>query len=116
MTIGNYISAVRVKLSDTVQPYRYQPSEIADQLRAALWRARQMRPSLCYADGRLVQVDADVNFGAAVSTVVRPELDRYFDGLVMLAAAGVVENDTGDKVDIALAERWRTQGQGIIVA
>lgn len=110
MLISDYIQRVREKLSDTIAPYRFTSTEISASLNEALQRVRGVRPSLCYQAGRIVEPADDVNFAAAISTTVRSELDRYAEGLVFMAAARVLANDNSDTNNIAVAEKWRTQG------
>lgn len=110
MTIGDYIERTRLKLADTVQTYRFSATDVAVSLNEALNRARQVRPSLCYSGGRLIEDSADVNFSASVTITVRPELDRYSEALVFLAAARVLGNDNADTNNAAVAENWRNKG------
>jgi hypothetical protein len=114
MTIGKYISNVRIKLSDAVAPYRVSDEKITDALQEALRRARQMRPSLCYAGGVLLPEASDVNFAAPVSTAVRAELDSYSEGLVFIAAARILADDNADTLNLALSDKWQTRGTEIL--
>lgn len=114
MTIGKYISNVRIKLSDAVAPYRVSDEKITDALQEALRRARQMRPSLCYTAGRLLSEASDVNFAAPVSTTVRNELDNYAEGLVFIAAARILADDNADTLNLALSDKWLARGTEIL--
>jgi len=114
MTIGKYISNVRSKLSDAVAPYRVSDEKITDALQEALRRARQMRPSLCYAGGVLLPEASDVNFAAPVSTTVRNELDNYAEGLVFIAAARILADDNADTLNLALSDKWLARGTEIL--
>ena len=114
MTIGKYISSVRAKLSDDKQPYHVATVEVTDSLTEALRRARSVRPSLGYQDGVLVPDDTEVDFTAAVSTVVRSALDRYSEALVLIAAARLLVADNADTMNVALAEKWREQGMELL--
>ena len=110
MLISNYIERARLKLADTVQPYRFSDADITTSLQEGLKRARQVRPSLAYSGGRFVELSADVNFSAVISTTVRAELDPYAEALVLLAAGRVLANDNSDTNNGTVAERWRSQG------
>jgi hypothetical protein len=114
MTVGDYINTVRAKLSDAVAPYRFSAADISASLREALRRARQIRPSLCYKDGALVSEAADVDFSAAVSTVVRVELDPYAEALAFLAASRILINDNADTLNLAVSEKWKSAALEIL--
>lgn len=114
MTIGKYISNLRIKLSDAVAPYRVSDEKITDALQEALRRARQMRPSLCYTAGRLISEASEVNFAASVSTTVRNELDNYAEGLVFIAAARILADDNADTLNLALSDKWLARGTEIL--
>jgi len=114
MTVGKYISNVRAKISDAVVPYRVPDTEITESLTAALQRARQVRPSLCYQDGVLVPDASDVAFAGATSATVRTALDRYAEALVFLAASRVLLNDNADTLNVGLAEKYETKAMGLL--
>ena len=114
MTIATYISRVREKLSDNVQPYRISTVEITDALKEALIRAKSVRPSLRYADGVLVHDEQDITFAENSATTVRSELDRYAEGLVFLAAGRALANDNADTLNIAVSEKWKAAGLEIL--
>lgn len=114
MNVGQYISNTRTKLSDDVQPYRVATERITASLKEALRRARQVRPSLSYADGVLVPEASDVDFTEAISTTVRTELDPYSEALVFIAAARVLMDDNADTLNIAVAEKWKANGLEIL--
>lgn len=114
MNIGKYISNTRIKITDDVQPYRVTTERITDALKEALRRARQVRSSLCYSNGVLVAQEAEVDFAAATSITVRPELDPYSEALVFLAAAKVLMDDNADTLNIGVAEKWKANALEIL--
>ena len=115
MTVGNYIAAVRTKISDDVPTYRVPDTEVAASLRVALLRARQVRPSIGYANGVIVPQAQEVDFTGVTSATVRSELDPYFEALVLIAAARVLVNDNADTLNVALSEKWRGQGMELLL-
>lgn len=114
MTVGEYTGMVRAKISDDVAPYRVTPLEVSNSLREALRRARQVRSSLAYKDGRLLAESDDVNFAATASTTVRVELDNYAEAIVFIAAARILANDNADTLNVGLSEKWRAQGTELL--
>lgn len=114
MTVADYITGVRDKLSDNVQPYRVSPADVASALAGALSRAKQLRASLRYQDCVPIADDADVNFAGSTSATVRAELDRYSDALIFLAAARCLVNDNADTLNVALADKWDKRGTELL--
>ena len=110
MTVGNYIAGVRTKLADIVQVCRFSPAEVSESLTVALKRAKQVRPSLRFANMVPINAADDVDFAGSVSATVREELDPYFEALVLLAAARMLANDNSDTMNGSVAEKWKGQG------
>lgn len=115
MTVSDYISRTRIKLSDNVSPYRFGDAEVQNALTASLYKAYQVRPSLRYENGALVTDETEVNFSGSISKKVRTELDRYAEGLILLSASQILANDNSDTSNSNVSEKWRGQALELLV-
>lgn len=114
MIVNEYILRCRNKLGDDIIPYRIQNNEIVESLNYALQLARNVRPSVRYSNGLLLENENDKPFQQSVNNVVRTELDRYAEAFILLAAARILTNDVSDTYNPQVAERWRLQAMEIL--
>lgn len=110
MTLQTIITAVRRKLQDGMEPFRFPDVEIIEGVRTGYRQLKRLRPSVMYEDGRLIDEEQDVlDVGEGElhpETQLRPSLGRHQDALIQYACGCCLERDGADVTNIELSNRF----------